>query len=170
MPNTNTCILLLGSNQSDRAGNLSRARHSIGSAIGAIKKCSSIYETEAWGMTDQPSFYNQVCIVYTENNPGNVLEKIEQIETQLGRSDRVKWGPRVIDIDILFYNEEVVDSEDLKIPHPLLHERRFALIPLQEIIPEFVHPQLGKTISELTHAAADKLQVTMIIPAGHAAS
>lgn len=121
-----------------------------------------VYETQAWGMTDQPDFLNQVLEVATTLSPEELLEQIKQIEQQMGRERRVKWGERLIDIDILFYEQAVIYTEKLKIPHPFLHERNFVLIPLQEIAPDFQHPVLQHSISQLLKSSKDLLYVKIL--------
>ena len=147
--------LLLGSNENDRFRNLEKACELIGLRCGKIGKQSALYETEAWGLKEQNAFINQALQMETALNPKELLLQLKAIEKEIGRVETVKWGPRVIDIDILFYGNDIMDSEELKIPHPFLHERRFTLEPLNEIAAEFVHPVLRNTISELLKNCAD---------------
>lgn len=137
---------------------VSAINHSVGNVI----QKSHMYLTEAWGKSGQPDFYNQVVLVETPLNSIQVLEKLLEIEKQLGRERFVKWEARIIDIDILFFADLVVDSERLKLPHPLIPKRNFTLIPLMELAPHLVHPTLGKTIQELYIASLDPLEVLML--------
>ena len=147
--------LLLGSNENNRLQNLASARNLIELQGGKILKQSALYETEAWGLKEQNSFLNQALLIETSFAPHQLLVILKAIEKEIGRVETVKWGPRVIDIDILFYGNEIVEQEDLKIPHPYLHERKFTLAPLNEIAPEFVHPVFQKTIKLLLHECSD---------------
>ncbi|MFM6954119.1 MAG: 2-amino-4-hydroxy-6-hydroxymethyldihydropteridine diphosphokinase [Sphingobacteriaceae bacterium] len=151
--------LLLGSNMGDSAKFLSDARTCIGKQIGTILACSSVYQTAAWGKTDQPDFMNQVVKVETELGPEVVLQTILAIETSLGRVRTEKWASRTIDIDILFYDLMIINQEDLVVPHPFLQERAFALAPLVELDPDLEHPVLKKTISALLAELATNLPV-----------
>jgi len=143
-----TIFLSLGANVGDRASNLEKARSLIDEKFG-ILKASLVYETEPWGGVMQGPFLNQVVQIYTSLSPRELLKTIKDFESEIGRKKTVKWGPRVIDIDILFYGDLVIDEPDLVIPHKFLHERRFVLEPLNEIAPDFMHPVLGKKISEI---------------------
>lgn len=153
---TNHVFLLLGSNLGKSLTKLSIARDNIGELIGPIIKKSSLYRTSAWGKTDQPEFINQVIIIETPFSPLQVLASIMAIEEGMGRIRNEKWGARLIDIDILFYNDEIVTEENLVIPHPGIPFRRFTLEPLHEIAPDFIHPQLQSTVTEILEACQDK--------------
>ncbi len=131
----------------------------IESIIGKILKCSSVYETQSWGKTDEPDYLNQVVQLSTLLSPAEVLSKILNIEAEMGRKRYEKWGSRLIDIDILFYNNEIIKQHNLEIPHPELHKRRFTLDPLVEIAPNFVHPVTNKTMLELKNFLTDNLIV-----------
>ncbi len=155
----NKVYLLLGSNLGGREKFLSLAEKEIEKQIGKIISASSVYETAAWGKEDQDAFLNKVICVETNLKAEKVLEKILSIEKNLGRTRDKKWEARIIDIDILFFNSEIFKSSNLQIPHPHLHERRFALVPLAEIAPEFVHPVLKKTVKELLNECPDELKV-----------
>ena len=155
----NKVFLITGGNLGDRRKNLELAEKLIGERIGLIEKSSKIYETEPWGNREQPSFYNQVHIVKTELSAGKVLEEILQIEEEMGRKRTVKNAARIIDIDIIFYNNDIVNEQNLQIPHPHIADRRFVLLPLSEVAPKFVHPFLKKTIDELLFITTDQLKV-----------
>jgi len=152
-------LLLLGSNLGDRLSFLKCAIEEIGTAIAPIAKASSVYETKSWGKTDAPDYLNQVILLDTGLAPRLVLETLLGIEEKLGRKRGEKWGPRTIDIDILFYGQEIIDEPGLHIPHPELHKRRFTLEPLTEIAPDWLHPVLNKNISELKAELSDDLIV-----------
>jgi len=122
---------------------------------------SFIYETAPWGKTDQPGFLNQ-CLQYkTSLLPGQLLDRCMAIEAFMKRERIIKWGPRTIDIDILFYNQDIVNTPLLIIPHPAIAERRFVLIPLAELSPTLLHPVYLKTITELLKECKDPLEVTL---------
>jgi 2-amino-4-hydroxy-6-hydroxymethyldihydropteridine diphosphokinase len=151
--NLQTVYLLLGSNLGNREQILTKAIQMIDERIGVIISQSRNYETKPWGKTDQPDFVNIALSVTTNLMPIQVLEQTQAIEEHLGRIRTEKWGARLIDIDIIFYGEEIIDiPHRLHIPHLLVQERTFALEPLSEIAPDFVHPVLGKTILELLEA------------------
>ncbi|SEJ55446.1 2-amino-4-hydroxy-6-hydroxymethyldihydropteridinediphosphokinase [Dyadobacter koreensis] len=148
-------FLLLGSNLGERLQILQSAAGLIEERVGAIRTASSIYETAPWGVLDQPVFLNQILEVQTELMPEEVLRIILEIEHELGRIRYERWGARVIDIDMLYFNDLVLDSARLTLPHPRLHERRFTLVPLTEIAPDFLHPLLQKTSRELLDNCTD---------------
>ncbi len=154
--------LLTGSNLGDRIGTLTAATKAIAERIGPVTKASHFYETQAWGHVDQPDYINQALEVMTTLKPHEVLHTIWQIEATLGRTRRSKWEARPIDIDILFYENLVIDTPELRIPHPLLPRRNFALIPMLEIAPLKRHPVLKMTIEELYEASTDDLDVIML--------
>ena len=155
-------FLLLGSNIGDRLSYLNQAIEFIASKIGDVDRRSSVYETEAWGNTEQQSFYNQVLSISTSLNPFELIESVLAIETEIGRVREEKWGSRIIDIDILYYNNQIIDSKDLIIPHPYIAQRRFTIMPLCEIAPDFKHPKLGSSQKELLLACEDKLEVEAV--------
>ena len=147
--NLQIVYLLLGSNLGNRKEILDKAIELINDKIGVIISKSKDYETKPWGVTDQPDFLNLAISIYTTLKPLEILQQTQAIENQLGRVRKEKWGARLIDIDIMFYGNEIINEPNLKVPHPLMQERDFALIPLSEIAPHFVHPVLGKTVLEL---------------------
>jgi 2-amino-4-hydroxy-6-hydroxymethyldihydropteridine diphosphokinase len=155
-------FLLLGTNLGNRMLNLDLAKQRI-SAIGDILAASSVFRTEAWGKTDQPAFYNQVIKISSFFNPDVLLQKILMIEIEMGRIREEKWGPRVIDIDILFYGDSIVNTTALTLPHPGIPFRRFTLLPLSEIAPLFEHPVLNKNISTLLEECTDTLEVERLL-------
>ncbi|WP_276359877.1 2-amino-4-hydroxy-6-hydroxymethyldihydropteridine diphosphokinase [Daejeonella sp. H1SJ63] len=154
-----TTFLLLGSNMGDSKQYIADAIYMIGEKIGKVEKQSSLYQTASWGKSDQPDFINQAIELRTELNPESLLKSILEIEKLLGRQRSEKWGSRTIDIDILLYEDQIIDDPDLKIPHPFLPERRFALMPLHEIAPDFIHSASGKTIEQLLLELTDELFV-----------
>lgn len=155
----NTAYLLLGSNIGNRENYLLQAAELIEKKIGKITSASSLYNTSAWGNENQNDFLNQAVRIKTNFSAEEVLKIILSIEKELGRERNTKWAARIIDIDILFFNQEIISSKDLTIPHPYLHERRFALIPINEIDPNFIHPILNKTVRILLEKCPDKLPV-----------
>ncbi|MBV8388301.1 MAG: 2-amino-4-hydroxy-6-hydroxymethyldihydropteridine diphosphokinase [Mucilaginibacter sp.] len=152
-------FLLLGSNLGDRGAFLHKAIGLIEKELGSVVQKSSVYETEAWGKTDEPNYLNQVVQVNTELSARTVLQKVLQIETKLGRVREEKWGSRIIDIDILFYGQNIINEPGLIVPHPELHNRRFTLTPLSEIAPDLQHPKLKKSIFRLKSELKDNLIV-----------
>lgn len=155
----NDTYLLTGGNIGDRLQYLQQACKSIEKQAGKVLKKSAVYETAAWGLSNQNSFLNQVLLVSTPLPAEELLQTLLHIEQQSGRKRIEKMGPRTIDIDILFYNNEIITTPDLTVPHPQIANRRFVLTPLNEITPEFVHPALQKTIAGLLEICADKLEV-----------
>ncbi len=155
----NKVYILLGANLGNPLEQIEQAKKSIDSAIGKIVARSSIYETEAWGVEEQPPFFNQTILVETYLSPSAALETCQEIEKTLGRIRHKKWDTRIIDIDILYFNDEYINTPKLVVPHPYLHFRRFTLVPLCEIAPEYVHPLLNKTNHELLDASTDPLSV-----------
>ncbi len=151
--------MLLGTNLGDRADNLRRATQRIAEVMGPVVAASSCYETAAWGVTDQPAFYNQVLRVSTILGHEALLRTLQQIEQQLGKVKVGHWRERLIDLDILYYGNRVVRTPWLTLPHLQLQHRRFTLVPLVEVAPQFVHPVLGKTQQELLTVCTDPLEV-----------
>jgi 2-amino-4-hydroxy-6-hydroxymethyldihydropteridine diphosphokinase len=152
-------LLLLGSNIGDRKWFLEQAIKQIEADIATVIKASAVYETQSWGKTDAPDYLNQVILLQTDLPAQLILEKILNIERKLGRKREEKWGSRTIDIDILFYGDEIINEPGLQIPHPELHKRRFTLEPLDEIAPDLAHPVLNKKISDLKAELFDDLIV-----------
>jgi 2-amino-4-hydroxy-6-hydroxymethyldihydropteridine diphosphokinase len=159
-----TCFLLLGSNQGDRHLLLHSALREITLSAGDITKNSSIYQTEPWGFSSQKTFLNMVVEIKTMLSPEELLTKLLVIEAGLGRvrNGSPAYNSRTLDIDILFFENLVLKQPQLTLPHPRLHLRRFALVPMLEIAPDFIHPVFGKTISELHDACDDKLTVELV--------
>ena len=155
----NEAYLLTGGNIGNRLANLQQAFEKIQQSAGAVLKKSAVYETAAWGLRTQNAFLNQVLLVLTTLEAEELLQKLLFIEQELGRKRIEKMGPRTIDIDILFYNNEIISSAGLTVPHPQIADRRFVLTPLNEIAADFVHPVLQKKISELLKICPDKLEV-----------
>lgn len=152
----------LGSNVGNRAANLKTAAALIAKSIGKTAKQSHVYETQPWGNPDQDLFYNQVLMVNTTLDPRDILTAITKIEREMGRETKEKWGPRIIDIDVLFYGKRIIRDKGLEIPHPELHKRAFVLVPLMEIAPELEHPILKQPIDELYMACDDQSEVVML--------
>ncbi len=144
----------LGSNLGDRAGFMRHACASLPPEVNLLR-ASQIYETPPWGYTDQPAFLNQVVEVETGLEPEELLAKLKAVENDLGRVKNFRYGPRCIDLDILFYGSRIFQSDQLTIPHPALAERAFVLVPMHELDPDFIHPQLNKSIAELLAALND---------------
>lgn len=155
----NKVILLLGCNMGSCEVTFQKSIQLIEIELGKCVLQSSFYRTKAWGNENQNDFLNQCLVVETQLTSESCLQQILAIEQKLGRKREEKWGPRTIDIDILFYNSEIVDKPNLQIPHPYLHLRRFTLAPLYELIPDFIHPVLNQKISELLLQCKDELNV-----------
>lgn len=147
-------FIALGTNLGDRQANLTAAREMLAGKIW-VEQASAIYETQPWGYLDQPVFLNQVLRARTELSPLRVLNYLKRIEQQMGRQENFRYGPRLIDLDILAYDQLVMQTSRLALPHPRLAERAFMLIPLAEVAPEWVHPVLGKTAAQLAAALGD---------------
>jgi 2-amino-4-hydroxy-6-hydroxymethyldihydropteridine diphosphokinase len=152
-------FLLTGANLGDRETSLMLASGMISSDCGKIIRKSSVYETAAWGKTDQPSFLNQAIEIETDLTADDLMDSILEIETRMGRSRNERYGARTIDIDIIFYGQQVIDSRKVTVPHSEVQNRRFVLVPLAEIAGSFIHPVLGKSIKELLKVCKDSLPV-----------
>ena len=155
----NHAYLLTGGNLGDRAENLRQAEIWIGKMAGTIVKKSALYETAAWGSMRQPDYLNQAMLIETELPATELLTTLLQVEKQLGRLRQEKYGARVIDIDLLFFNNEIIHLPELSVPHPQLQNRRFVLVPMAEIAPQLIHPLLQKSISTLLTNCTDPLDV-----------
>jgi 2-amino-4-hydroxy-6-hydroxymethyldihydropteridine diphosphokinase len=152
-------FLLLGSNLGDRKGLLDKAIAHIEIEIGPVERRSSVYETQSWGKTDEPNYLNQVIQLRTGLSAQSILRKILNIEKIMGRVREEKWGSRIIDIDILFYGQDIIAEPGLNVPHPELQNRMFTLAPLSELAPDLNHPVLKKSIFELKSELKDDLIV-----------
>lgn len=155
----NKAYLLIGGNVGDRQQNLQQAVTAINNSCGSVLQQSAIYETAAWGKTDQQAFLNQALLVHTALTAHQLLHHALEAEVLLGRVRKERYGPRLIDIDILFFNHDIIREVALTIPHPEVQNRRFALTPLAEIAPQLLHPVLHKTISQLLAECPDTLEV-----------
>ena len=155
----NKAYLLLGSNMGNSKTQLVKAVRNIEKKIGSLTRLSTLYSTAAWGNTRQPDFLNQVIIVETELTASQTMQIILQIEKQMGRIRTVKNAPRIIDIDILFFNKEIIDQKQLIIPHPQIQNRRFVLVPLNQLSPNLLHPVLKKSVHQLLIHCPDTLNV-----------
>jgi 2-amino-4-hydroxy-6-hydroxymethyldihydropteridine diphosphokinase len=163
--------LSLGSNQGDRLNSLLNATRQIDSYIGSVLLYSPVYESEPWGFKADTSFYNQVLLVETELNPYQVLAGILDIEKKSGRiRSGTEYTSRIIDIDILFYNQMMIEDVELKIPHPHLHLRRFVLEPLDAIAPDLIHPGIQMPVHQLLVNLEDKSTVNMVVDSDRFAS
>jgi 2-amino-4-hydroxy-6-hydroxymethyldihydropteridine diphosphokinase len=152
----------LGSNLGDRLANIRKAIELMKEERIEIIKESSIYETEPVGYKQQGWFLNSVVKGRIELSPRRIWKRLEKIERSMGREREVKWGPRIIDLDILFYGNKVLNGKELRIPHSELHKRRFVLVPLKEIAPKLVHPVFKKTVLELLRDLKDNSQVKLL--------
>jgi 2-amino-4-hydroxy-6-hydroxymethyldihydropteridine diphosphokinase len=145
---TSIVHLALGTNLGNRPRNLRAAIAALSPDVTVLER-SPIYETQPWGVTDQPAFLNMVIQGRTARSPLELLDYLKRLEATLGRLPSVRYGPRKIDLDILFYDDVVLNTPELTIPHPGLHERAFVLVPLADLVPELLHPALGKTVRQL---------------------
>ena len=148
-------IIAIGSNMGDRQGYIDRAIEMIGERVGRILKVSDVIETKAYGLEDQADFLNLAIEVDTELDPRQLLASLQGIEADLDRVRDIRWGPRTIDLDIIFYGDEIVDDDDLHIPHADFHNRKFVLGPLCRLDPDRVDPKTGKTVSLLLRELED---------------
>lgn len=153
-------VLLLGSNMGDSKGLILKAKNLLEIKLGSCIKSSSIYESESWGFKTTDSFLNQVLVFENELRPQEILLIALELEIELGRVRNKKgYSSRTMDIDLLFYDQEIIKQDDLEIPHPRLHLRRFTLEPLVEILPDFIHPIFNKTLHKLLVNCTDNLSV-----------
>jgi 2-amino-4-hydroxy-6-hydroxymethyldihydropteridine diphosphokinase len=160
-----TLVLSTGSNLGNKPGNLESALLQIEKRLGRIIKSSAIYESPAWGYKSKNLFYNQCILVETDHGLGDCLELIQEIEDKFGRERfKSEYHDRSLDIDILFYNEIIMDTELLQVPHPRMHLRKFVLIPLAEILPEMIHPVFQKSVTELLEICKDPNEVRPLKP------
>jgi len=159
----NKAYLLTGGNIGNRKAMLQQAIQLLNEYCGKVTAESSLYETAAWGNTDQSAFLNQALELETGLNARQLIRKILKVEKLMGRERKEKYGPRIIDIDILLFNDETHDIPFLKLPHPEMQNRRFALTPLAEIAPDIIHPVLKKTIKNLLQDCPDTLEVKKIM-------
>lgn len=157
-------LLSLGTNMGDRKKNLARAIRYINVGVGHIIDLSGVYETEAWGFNTDQKFLNMVVEVITDYSPVEMLKNCQLIETKLGRTQTLNssYESRPIDIDILFYNNDIIKKDTLIIPHPLLHKRKFVLEPLAEIAPDYLHPVLKHSVKELLKNCTDTAEVEQL--------
>jgi 2-amino-4-hydroxy-6-hydroxymethyldihydropteridine diphosphokinase len=156
--------LSLGSNKGNRIANLSRAINLLSEWAGNVILVSSLYETAPWKMEDETDFLNQVLLLETALPAWELIDNILLIESMMGRErTKKKYESRIIDIDILFFNEEVINTEELTVPHPLIQERRFVLEPMAEIAPGFIHPVLKKAIAQLLSECEDKSEIRKLV-------
>jgi 2-amino-4-hydroxy-6-hydroxymethyldihydropteridine diphosphokinase len=158
----NSAYLITGGNMGQRDEQLAYAARLIEERCGTVIDRSSLYETAAWGKTDQNSFLNQALVLVTSLNARDLLNEILYIENLMGRDRVEKYGPRIIDIDIIFFNHQIIREDGLTIPHPEMAKRRFVLEPLNQVIPAYIHPVYYKTVSELLERCDDKLPVKKI--------
>jgi 2-amino-4-hydroxy-6-hydroxymethyldihydropteridine diphosphokinase len=155
----NRAYILLGTNMGNKMAHMQMAIEQMNMQNIFLLQQSSIYKTAAWGNTNQDDFYNQVIAVETELSAEILLQTLLEIETKMGRTRNQKWEARIIDLDILYFNNEIIDTENLKVPHPYLHVRNFTLIPLTEIAANYIHPIFNKTNAELLANCSDGSEV-----------
>lgn len=155
----NTVFLSLGGNLGNVSDHLDYAENQLSIKLGRLIRRSHRYKTAAWGVTNQPDFLNECLELETLYSPQDTLQICLDLEREIGRERKEKWGPRPIDIDILFYNHICIKDKNLIIPHPYLHERKFVLIPLNDIDPNWIHPVFNKSLSTLLKECDDTLKV-----------
>ncbi len=156
-------VLSLGTNVGDRMSHLRTAKRRISEEIGELDGQSSVYETAAWGNENQASFYNQLVQGYTNLTAIKLMDVLLNIESGMGRERLMKWSPRTIDLDIIFFDSEIIEEDHLRVPHPMFHLRRFTLVPLVELMPEFVDPRSGKNMQTLLNELKDELEVKRLL-------
>ncbi len=157
-------FLLLGSNQGDRMHWIQSGIKGIEERIGEVEKTSPLYETQPWGNENQPDFLNLALRVSSQLSAREILTQVQAIEKEGGRQRIIKWGPRTLDIDILFIDKEVIQWPELVVPHPAMADRRFVLQPLADIAPDWIHPLSGLTIPEMLHQCTDPLAAQAYAP------
>ncbi len=166
-PSPATVFISLGSNLGIRENNLQQAINLIVQLPQtSLVNQSGMYSTAAWGKTDQPDFLNMAIEISSALLPVDLMESLLQLEEKMGRVRNDHWGPRIIDMDILFYDKEIIHLPHLHVPHPEMHNRNFVLVPLNEIAPEFIHPVFKKKIAQLLEECPDKLTVLKAMQAG----
>ena len=158
--NRNKIYLLLGSNVGDKQANISKAAARLSERVGTVINASAYYVSEPWGVKDQDEFLNQALELDTDLDVRTLMSICKEIEQELEREHIEKWGPRTIDIDIIFYNRDVVHEEGLKVPHPAMSVRKFVLEPLVEINKDFIHPILNYSLAELLEECSDQCKVS----------
>ncbi|MEM6318299.1 MAG: 2-amino-4-hydroxy-6-hydroxymethyldihydropteridine diphosphokinase [Bacteroidota bacterium] len=160
---THQLYLSIGGNLGQRKANLAKAIELTSEEMGMVSQVSPIYETKAWGVENQPDFLNQALLVETMLSPEAALSTVLKIEAAMGRVRERKWYTRLIDIDILFYDDLVINTPKLTVPHPFIANRNFVLAPLADIAPDFIHPVLQKSVRELYRICKDPLPVTTFL-------
>ena len=156
-------FISIGSNIGEKLGNCLRAISLIDKEIGPVIRRSSFYKTEPVGYKDQDWFVNCIILIDTQLDPYELLSRLQKIESMMGREKGIRWGPRVIDLDIIMYEDVIIDEERLTIPHPLMHKRRFVLVPMSEIAPDLVHPVLKKSVKEILKSLPEDGQYVSLI-------
>jgi 2-amino-4-hydroxy-6-hydroxymethyldihydropteridine diphosphokinase len=155
-------FLSLGGNLGNTQEIFERTYPMIENKVGPILQKSSLYQTAAWGFTDQADFINQVILLQTSLKPHEILNEIQAIEKEQGRERLITWGPRTLDLDILFIDQEIIQESDLQVPHPHIQDRKFILIPLHEIAADWIHPVFKKSAKELLIETKDTSAVEII--------
>lgn len=153
-------VLLIGGNEGNREYLIGQALDLI-SGVGKLSKVSSIYETQAWGEHSEGDFLNQAVVLESSQSPEEILKATQKIEKSLGRARHQHWGNRTMDIDLIYYDNQVLNTQNLIIPHPLMSERRFVLVPLTEILPGFIHPVFQLNTHELLKNCTDRSMVRL---------
>jgi len=155
-----SCVIGLGSNLGEKARHINQAMEGI-SRLGKIESLSAMYKTQPWGNEAQDFFLNAVVMIQAKIDPWDLLQQLIQIELKTGKEKKEHWGPRKIDLDILYYGQKIIFEKSLIIPHPFLHLRNFVLIPMQEVAAGFLHPIYRKTTNELLKQCPDKSKVEL---------
>lgn len=160
----NQAYILIGGNTGNRVNNLTKACRLLEERCGRIKVRSAVYETQAWGITDQRDFLNQAVLLETEFPAAELMDTLLEVEEAMGRKRGERNGPRNIDMDIILFNDDVIDTSRLKVPHPRMHLRRFVMVPMCELAPDLAHPVTGKKMSRLLRECKDRLVVERYAP------